>query len=311
MRSGAAQGHRGYFHETALYDSDSSFVDIVAPFVHDGIAAGEPTVVACGDRNTRLLREAVDCSAVVFMPGADQYARPAPTIKSYRHMFRQYTDAGVGQIRVVGDVPHPGLGTDWTAWMHYEAAVNVAYDDFPIWGLCPYDRRTAPAEVLDDVCCAHPFIATSDGRHQPNDHYEAPHAFLGRRPDPLPELGEPVWSLTMPSPGEARRAVAGIAASLDATALEHLRLVTSELVTNAVEHGRAPTELTLWVGDSSVTVAVHDSGTGPTDPLAGWLEPDRLKSGGRGLWIVNQVATDLRISREDGFEVRATIARHD
>ena len=50
MRSGAAAGHPGYFHETAFYGSDDEFVDIVAPFVRDGIAAGEPTVVACGPR---------------------------------------------------------------------------------------------------------------------------------------------------------------------------------------------------------------------------------------------------------------------
>ena len=48
MRSGAAAGHRGYFHEAAFYSSTEEFLAVVVPFLREGVAAGEPIVVTCG-----------------------------------------------------------------------------------------------------------------------------------------------------------------------------------------------------------------------------------------------------------------------
>ena len=68
-RTGAAAGHTGYFHETAFYGSDDEFVDIVRPFLRDGLDAGEPTVVACAPENTAILRRSLDCTGIRFLPG--------------------------------------------------------------------------------------------------------------------------------------------------------------------------------------------------------------------------------------------------
>ena len=59
MRTGAAAGHVGYFHEAAYYDSDAQLLDIVVPFLRDGLDAGEPTVVALGEAHTALVRRAM------------------------------------------------------------------------------------------------------------------------------------------------------------------------------------------------------------------------------------------------------------
>jgi hypothetical protein len=40
VRTGAAAGHRGYFHETAFYSSDEEFLAIVVPFL-EGSDAGD------------------------------------------------------------------------------------------------------------------------------------------------------------------------------------------------------------------------------------------------------------------------------
>ena len=309
MRSGAATDHVGYFHETAFYDSDEVFVDIVAPFLQDGVDAGEPTVVACSPTNAALLERAVDWSSVMVLPGPDQYARPARTIKDYRRLFGRLAREGAAQIRVVGDVPHPGTGTDWTGWLHYEAAVNDAYAEFPVWGLCPYDLRIAPSAVVEDVCCAHPFVATRHGDHLPNARFEAPSSLLRRRGDGTRPLGPALLTLLDPTAAEARRRVGeAVAPVLGRERVEVVQLVTSELVANALEHGRAPRSLALHLGEGQVTIAVADGGDGPADRLAGWLEPDPLVEHGRGLWIVNQLAVELRSSRGAGFEVQATLA---
>jgi hypothetical protein len=58
---------------------------------------------------------------------------------------------GSSRIRVASEVPHPGGGAPWEGWARYEAAVNRAYAEFPLWGLCAYDTRITPGRVLDDV----------------------------------------------------------------------------------------------------------------------------------------------------------------
>jgi hypothetical protein len=64
---------------------------------------------------------------------------------------------------VASEVPHPGVGAPWDGWARYEAAVNRAYAEFPLWGLCAYDTRITPGPVLDDVARTHPYFATADG----------------------------------------------------------------------------------------------------------------------------------------------------
>src|SRR4051794_32003347 len=117
MRSGAAAAHEGYFHETAFYDSDDQFLEIVIPFLEDGRAAAEPTVVALDHHNEALVRGALGPGPdLTFVPGGTTYARPAPTIKAYRDLLRRHVADGAAQIRVVGDVPHPGTGASWDCW---------------------------------------------------------------------------------------------------------------------------------------------------------------------------------------------------
>ena len=38
MRTGAAAGHVGYFHEAVCYDSDEHLLGVVVPFLLDGVA---------------------------------------------------------------------------------------------------------------------------------------------------------------------------------------------------------------------------------------------------------------------------------
>ena len=311
MRTGAAADHTGYFHETAFYGSDDEFVAIVGPFLRDGVAAGEPTIVACAPANTALLREAVDCTGVRFLAGSGRYVRPGPTIHAYRSMFGDLVAAGADQIRVVGDVPHPGVGMDWHGWARYEAAINIAYDEFPLWGLCPYDTRTAPASVLDDVACTHPHVASASGHHH-SDRYLDPASFLdARSPPPVDpvELTEPHTIVLDPDPRSARAALheAGVERVLGVTGAANLALATSEAVTNALVHGRPPTTLRLWVSDDRVITTVTDRGPGPSDPFVGLVPAPTDQPGGRGLWIANQVCSDVAAFHGDGFRLRLTV----
>lgn len=308
MRSGAAVGHAGYFHETAFYGSDGELLDVVVPFLEGGRAAGEPTLVALDRRNTALVRGAMDVDGIRFLPGAGQYDRPAATIRAYRHMLAGLVAAGAEQIRVVGDVPHPGSGAPWQGWARYEAVVNHAYDAFPLWGLCPYDTRTTPADVLEEVALLHQHVATPDGGHTRNDRYVDPASHLAARgsgpADPLLE-GPPAFDLRDPTSQDARIAVAALGVPLERGTIEDLVAATSEVVSNALRHGRPPVRVRGWVGPDRVVVLVHDGGGGPADPFVGLLQPDRdPASGGLGLWIAHQLCSEVALSSDDdGFDV--------
>jgi anti-sigma regulatory factor (Ser/Thr protein kinase) len=308
-RTGAAEGHNGYYHEAAFYGSDDEFLAIVVPFLLDGRAAGEPTISTLGERNAALVRAAIgDTTGITFVEGSLQYARPAVTIADYRARFGALVEEGATQIRVVGDVPHPGFGVPWDAWARYEAVVNHAYDDFPLWGLCPYDTRITPDDVLEEVARTHPRVVGPDGHHVHNDRFEDPSAFLSdrlrkgaARPDPL-EAAPPAVRLAEPSPAEARHAVARLAtlAGVPDQSTQDLVLAVSEVVTNACVHGRPPVPVEAWAGRNRIVVAVRDGGAGPVDPFVGLLCPDREPGrGGFGLWLAHQLCADVRLGLDE------------
>ncbi len=311
MRTGAAAGHHGCFHEAALYGSDDELLSIVIPFIEGGAEASEPTMVVLGETNAELVRAAMgDTSNVSFMDANAHYNRPAGVIKSYRELLAAHRARGAPQIRIVGEVPHPDLGRRWEKWACYEAVINHAFDDFPLWGLCPYDTRIIPDDVITDVVRTHPYLATPNGQHVPNTDFEDPADFLTRRPpaeaDPL-ETSPPMAELRDPTPAVARRTVrsAARASRLDADELENLVFAVSEAVTNAANHGQPPVCLRLWASPDRLVATVTDQGHGPTDPFVGLLPTTDSASGGLGLWMTHQLCSHVTLGRTDeGFTVR-------
>jgi anti-sigma regulatory factor (Ser/Thr protein kinase) len=309
MRSGAAAGHPGYFHETAFYDSAEQFLGVIVPFFADGLAAGEPVISAFAPGNQSLVRDVFGTgSGIRFLDGGEHYSRPATAIRGYQALFGEYVTRGAPQIRVAGDVPHPGLGAPWDWWARYEAVINHAYHDFPVWGICPYDTRTAPADVVAEVRRTHPHVANAH-RHTDNPAFEDPAEFLRARSDtwsdPL-EQGRPALEVTGPTTAQARTTVARAAGDLPAEDLNGLLLAVSEAVTNALVHGLAPVTLRVWPGPRRVVVTVTDAGPGPRAPYAGLLPAERpAGNGGLGLWISHQMCAFVGMHRgREGFTIR-------
>jgi anti-sigma regulatory factor (Ser/Thr protein kinase) len=302
MRTGAAAGHDGYYHEAVCYGSDDDLLAVVVPFLLGGVAAGEPTVVSFGERNAALLRSALPAdSGVEFLTGGDVYARPAAAIKSYQNLLASYVADGAEQIRIIGELPGPAFGPTWDWWARYESAINHAYDDFPLWSMCAYDTRTTPAPMLADVGRTHPRFATPDGRHVPSGAYAEPPVYLSEDrpvvPDPL-ERTRPIIELTDPSPARARGAVyEADRGLLSAEDVDDLAVAVSETVTNALRYGRPPVRVRFWTGDDRVVVSVSDGGDGPDDPFAGLLKATNGSPGGLGLWITYQSCNHVTMSR--------------
>ncbi|MDP9444083.1 MAG: ATP-binding protein [Actinomycetota bacterium] len=82
---------------------------------------------------------------------------------------------------------------------------------------------------------------------------------------------------------------------LDEESVDAVVLLTSELVTNAARHAPPPLELTLAGDDSGVRVSVDDSDPALPQPQ----RPDLERDGGRGLWLVELLATAWGYHRTD------------
>lgn len=315
MRSGAAAGTRGYFHEAAFYGSDDEFLAIVLPFLNDGVAAGEPTLITLGEANSRLVQSALSTTAgITFVPAELQYARPAAAIRSYQEMMAEHTKRGVAQIRIVGDVPHPGFGVVWDGWARYEAAINDAYDAYPVWGMCPYDVRSATPRVLADVARTHPHVATADGRHLVNPDYADPTDVLSdlMNGEPPIEMSSPVIALADPTSAAARAAVHAIAAdgcsAVTAEQVQDFVFAVSEAVENAVAYGCAPTALQIWRYPDRLVAHVTDAGPGPRNPSIGLMRAGDTATAGIGLWLAHQMCADVTLHRHPGgFTVRVAV----
>ena len=140
----------------------------------------------------------------------DRYDRPVSVMRSKRELFTAHLTDGASRIRVASEAPHPDVGGPRDGWARYEAAVNRAYAEFPLWGLCADDTRITPGPVLDDVARTHPHLAAVNGCWI-NPRYQDPAEFLTRRPpsqaDPVKTASPPVIELMDPTPAAARDAV--------------------------------------------------------------------------------------------------------
>jgi anti-sigma regulatory factor (Ser/Thr protein kinase) len=103
------------------------------------------------------------------------------------------------------------------------------------------------------------------------------------------------------APGRARRALDPLEERFDRDTVHSLRLLISELVTNAVRHGHLgsddPIELRVTLGGERVRVEVEDAGWGfqGTEPARD-ERPDDWP-GGWGLGIVDAVADCWGVDR--------------
>jgi anti-sigma regulatory factor (Ser/Thr protein kinase) len=120
--------------------------------------------------------------------------------------------------------------------------------------------------------------------------------------------------LTLPaeaeSVAEARtRICAAVAPEFGDGELETIKLLVSEVVTNAVRHGdgAAPLELRArWDDEVRVEISDHGDGFRPTPRVGALDEP-----GGFGLFLVGRLADRWGVETDHGTTVWFVVRRHD
>ena len=305
-----------YAHDALLYDSPGQLVDVAAPFVLDGLAAGDAAVIATGPGTADLLREAVGGHPRLHvLERGDVYrARTPAAITTFRRFAELRASEGARRVRVVGEVDFGTTERHWLEWQRYEAVINDALAGWPLWGLCVFDAQRLSEPLLATARHTHSRLATAHGTED-NPHFVEPADYLRALPVPAEPLEDTVPRLHASHVADfasLRRALAGELAGVpaDPDVVQDFLLAVDEMTSNALRHGGRPIDLRLWIGTDRIVCTIGDHGTGWDDPFAGYgpAHGEDLSRGGMGLWLARQLCDHVDISTgPDGALVRLTI----
>jgi anti-sigma regulatory factor (Ser/Thr protein kinase) len=313
-RSETPEQAERFRHEALFYAGADDFVVALAPFLRDGAARGEPTLVVVGSHKIdRLRRElGTDTGGIQFADMADVGHNPARIIPAWHDFVERNAAPGV-RLRGVGEPIFPERTTDeLVECQRHESLLNLAFAEADaFWLLCPYDTRALPRPVLEEACRSHPFVM-SEHVHDHEAVYEGPDAIAAPFAKPLsaPPPGALTCTVTPGSLGAMRLLVGKRLAELglDRERQFDFVLAVNEIATNSLEHGAGEATLLLWETGSGVVCEIRDHGRFE-DPLAGRRPPTPDDPRGRGLWIANQLCDLVQIrSSTAGTAVRIHLA---
>lgn len=301
-------------HDALIYGTDEALLETLVPWLREGQAHGDGSVVATTAPHIAQFRDALgaDGDSVTFISADDLYVQPVQTIAAWQRLLVDAAAAGVAYTRIVGEVAFGTTPDVQTSWTRYESALNAVFERSPAWIVCPYNSRVLPPDVIDQASRTHPTVWNST-RHR-SDRYEVPARLLREIVEPGRAVtGAPDVELGIDDRmGDVRELVrtAGVRAGLERARVEELVLAVSELAGNTVRHAGGGGRLALWITSEGIVCEVTDRGGGLHDPLAGLVPPKPSASAGMGLWIARQLSDSFAIGAgDDGTTVRIAVDR--
>jgi anti-sigma regulatory factor (Ser/Thr protein kinase) len=302
-------------HEAWLYAGPEEFAAGAASFIRDGLARGEPILVAVEQGKIDRLRCELggDAADVLFVDMGLTGANPARIIPAWRDFVAERALGG-RPLRGIGEPIGPGRGVDELAECHrHEALLNVAFADTPaFWLRCPYDAERLEPAVLEEAQRTHPFVMR-DGTAHASTTFNGARA--GITPDSRPLSDPPPTAarvdVSLDALAAVRRLVAlhAARARLGADRTADMLVAVNEIATNSVRHGGGRGVLRLWHEPGALICEVRDSGR-IDDPLVGRRRPRTGQIGGYGLWLANQLCDLVQIrSLPEGNVVRLHMRR--
>ncbi|GAA2894302.1 sensor histidine kinase [Streptosporangium fragile] len=304
--SATTSGTEPFAHPALFYQGARQYLDGVIPFVRDGLAAGEPVAVAVPGRNLKLIRAELGemAAGVRFFDMEEAGRNPGRILPAVLWAF---ADLHPGRrVRIVGEPIWPERSAiEYTACLHHEALINLAFAGRDATILCPYDVGALAAEVVEQARATHPVVVDGSG----------PRASAAYAPERIIQecnrpLSDPPDAAVLAFDGDlylvrAFAAQYAAEAGLAGERLEDLRLIASELAANSLDYGGGSGVLRIWTEGRRVVFDVSDAGH-IADPLAGRRPVDPRQRGSRGLLVTNLLADLVRIhTGEDGTTVRA------
>jgi len=291
--------HQGFVHSALLYQSQHEYRDFVLRFVTDGLAAGEPVLLAVPNDKLALLRDELGreydgMPAGLSTADITEIARnPSRFLAIKSHFAGQYRDR---RVRIVSQLVWPGRTDDEVvACVEDEALVNEALEDHQVLALCLYDANRLDDEVLAGARATHPLLWSCGSLHRNADY--APHDALAHCNKPLPiNPGAVTYTVRKTADLRPARSFAVNYASwvgLSEDGTEDLQLIATELATNSLMYTDGACQLAFWRDKQHLVCEARDTGRF-SDPLAGRRPPSGSGTASRGLFLVNAMADLVR-----------------
>src|SRR5438067_833038 len=295
-------------HEALLYRGRDEFVERIGAFIRDAVAAEEPVLAVVDPEKIGLLRDELggQSDGVLFGDMRELGGNPARIIPAWRDFVAEHAAFG-RRFRGVGEPIWPGRSAaELAECRRHESLLNLAFaDGAPWWLVCPYDVESLDPAVVEEARRTHPFVSERGAAGESVDYYglEAiARPFDDGLPDPPDDASERLFRRGSLAP--LRRFVARHAAGLGASRRADLVLAVHEVVSNSLRHGGGAGRLLVWRDPDALICEVRDRGR-IGDPLVGRERPAFGRSGGRGLWLANQLCDLVQVrSFPEGSVVR-------
>jgi anti-sigma regulatory factor (Ser/Thr protein kinase) len=304
--SAPAVGAGRFRHEALFYAGDEEFLSETAPFIEDGLQAGEPVLVAVGPQRRSLIEGALGSrrEGLAFLDMRAVGRNPARIIPAWQH-FLDTAAPGGESVRGIAEPIWPGRSpAELTECERHERLLNVAFDGGQAWSLlCPYDVEHLDDEVLEGAWRSHPLVAGARGTRA-SDRYLSACDGLGPFAGALPEPRAPVAQLDFASahglaPMRAWLGAWASAVQVSAEKAELLVFAVNELASNSVCYAGGRGSLRAWREDGTAICEVADRGH-IEHPLTGRINPTPAQTSGRGLWLVHQLCDLAQIRSSAG-----------
>lgn len=301
--------YESFSHEALLYESPAEFLDETSHFVREGLDREEAILVAVTGERSRWMREFFGGEQdVQIVDMAQLGANPARIIPAWQE-FLDHNVAQGRNVRGIGEPIWAGRSqAELVECQQHESLLNLAFGDGPGWRLlCPYDVRGLPGSVIDEARATHPYvIASGDLADSATFHPDSPLRALRREPLPPPTEPPTELAFTAGELASVRRLVSRRCEELGlhASAAEDLVLSVDEIAANSLLHGGGRGVLRVWVEGDHLICEVSDDGV-IRNPLVGRERPSLDRTGGRGLWLANQLCDLVQVrSGANGTVVR-------
>ncbi|MEY8017368.1 anti-sigma factor RsbA family regulatory protein [Mycobacterium servetii] len=289
----------GFVHSALLYRSERECRELVARFVADGLAAGEPVLVAMPDGNLATLRDELCGGAYPTRTGlrladiAETARNPSRFLAVAGSFAEEHADR---RVRIVSQLAWPGRTNDeFVACTQHEALVNGVFEGSRVTGLCLYDAHRLGDDVLAGARATHPLLWRCGALHPSADY--APDDALASCNQPLStDPGAVTYTVRTSEDLRPARSFAVDYAGwmgLSRDGIEDLQLVATELATNSLMYTDGACRLSFWREAEHLVCEARDSGR-LEDPLAGRLNPGSTGPASRGLFLVNAISDLVR-----------------
>lgn len=189
-------------HVCTLFSSPEEQLQAAVEYVRSGLARGERCLYVCCERSvddfrTELRRRGVEAEseetrgALVLLTKEQGHLcggtfDPDRMIEMLHAAVKSALDDGFTGLCAAGDMSWILEGAEGTErFAEYEARLNRFYEANHALGLCQYNVRIMPPEVLDQCLATHPVVRVEGPILLSNPFYELPETAMSRMARPL------------------------------------------------------------------------------------------------------------------------------